>query len=106
VSVKNQGVGTREQVLNVLIACQCYGPDKPSHLLSTDAWLKPTASMVVLGEKLRRVSWATQSGWEVESGALFLRSSSIRPTLSVTRKRLPRTETARGKRTSGLRGLA
>jgi hypothetical protein len=30
--------------------------------------------MVVLGEKLRRVLWTTQSGWEVESGALFLGS--------------------------------
>jgi hypothetical protein len=31
--------------------------------------------MVVLGEKLRWVPRTTQSGWEVESGALFLRSS-------------------------------
>jgi hypothetical protein len=57
-------------------------------LLSTNVWLKPTASIVVLEEKLRRVPWATQSGWEVESGALFLRSSSIRPTLLTTCERL------------------
>jgi hypothetical protein len=31
--------------------------------------------MAVLGEKLRRVPWTTQLGWEVESGALFLGSS-------------------------------
>jgi hypothetical protein len=31
--------------------------------------------MAVLGEKLRRVPRTTQSGWEVESGALFLGSS-------------------------------
>jgi hypothetical protein len=31
--------------------------------------------MAVLGEKLRRVPRTTHLGWEVESGALFLRSS-------------------------------
>jgi hypothetical protein len=36
-----------------------YGPIKPSSLLSTGASLKRTASGVVLGEKLRRVPWAT-----------------------------------------------
>jgi hypothetical protein len=36
--------------------------------------------MAVLGEKLRWVPRTTQPGWEVESGALFLRSSeSIQP---------------------------
>jgi hypothetical protein len=43
---------------------------------SIDVWLKCTASMAVLGEKLRQVSRATQSCWEVESGALFLGSSA------------------------------
>jgi uncharacterized membrane protein YqaE (UPF0057 family) len=28
VSVKDRGVGTREQVLNVLILCWCYDPSK------------------------------------------------------------------------------
>jgi hypothetical protein len=74
-SVKNRGVGTREKVLNVLIACWWYGPSKPSSLLSIDVWLKRTALMTVLGEKLRQVPWTTQPGWEVELGALFLRSS-------------------------------
>jgi hypothetical protein len=32
--------------------------------------------MVVLGEKLRWISRSTQSGWEVEPRALFLRSSA------------------------------
>jgi hypothetical protein len=36
---------------------------------------------------------------------IFLRSSSIRPTLSVTRERLPHTGTARRKRTLSVRGL-
>jgi hypothetical protein len=31
--------------------------------------------MAMLGEKLRRVPWTTQLGWEVESGALFIGSS-------------------------------
>jgi hypothetical protein len=29
-----------------------YGPNKPSSLLSIEAWLKPTASLAVRGEKL------------------------------------------------------
>jgi hypothetical protein len=53
-----------------------YGPSKPSSWLLTGAWLKRTASVVMLGEKLRWVPWATQPDWEVESGALFLRSSA------------------------------
>jgi hypothetical protein len=64
------------------------GTSKPSSLPSTDAWLKPTALMAVLGEKLRWVPWATQPGWEVESEALFLESSSIHPMLLMTRKML------------------
>jgi hypothetical protein len=50
--------------------------------------------MVVLGEKLRLVPWATQPGREVESGALFLESSAAHTT------------TAHRKRKSGIRGLA
>jgi hypothetical protein len=42
---------------------------------STDVWLKRTASVVVLGEKVKGVLRATQLGWEVESEALFLTSS-------------------------------
>jgi hypothetical protein len=38
-SIKDRGVGTREQVLNIPIACRCYGPGKPSNRLSTDIWL-------------------------------------------------------------------
>jgi hypothetical protein len=52
VSVMDRGVGTREQVLNVLIACRWYEPDKPSISSSTEAWLKLTASLVELREKL------------------------------------------------------
>jgi hypothetical protein len=62
VSVKDREVGTREQVLNVPIAYRRYVPDKPSSLLSIDVCLKRTASMAVLGEKLRQVLWTTQPG--------------------------------------------
>jgi hypothetical protein len=50
--------------------------------------------------------WITQPGWGVVSGALFLRSSRVRPTLLVACERLPCTGTARRKRTLGIRGLA
>jgi hypothetical protein len=80
VSIKDQGIGTCEQVLNEPITCRWYGPCKPSSMPSTGAWLKRTTSMAVLGEKLRRVLWTTQLGWEVELGAVFLGSSaSVQP---------------------------
>jgi hypothetical protein len=60
--VKNRWVGPREQVLNISIAYWLYEPSKPSSLPSTDASLQPTASIVVLEEKLRQVPWATQLG--------------------------------------------
>jgi hypothetical protein len=44
--------------------------------------------MAMLEEKLMRVPWATYLGYEVKSGALFLESSSIRPTLLMTHERL------------------
>jgi hypothetical protein len=62
--------------------------------------------MVVLEEKLRRVPRTTQSGREVESGALFQGSISIRPTLLGQRERLPHTGTTNRKRMSGVCGLA
>jgi hypothetical protein len=82
-----------------------YGPNKPSSLPSIDTWLKPTTSLAGSGEKLRQVPWTTQSGWEVESGALFLGGSSIRPTLLMTRERLPRMGTARWKHRSSVHWL-
>jgi hypothetical protein len=42
----------------------------------------------------------------IVSGALFLGSSGIHPKMSTTRERFSCTGTARGKRTSGVRGLA
>jgi hypothetical protein len=51
-SIKDRWVGSHEQVLNVLIACWWHGPSKPSSLSSIKPWLKPTASLVGLGEKL------------------------------------------------------
>jgi hypothetical protein len=51
-SIKDQWVGPREQVLNIPIACQCYGLGKPSSWLTTETCLFPTASLAVVGEKL------------------------------------------------------
>ncbi len=52
VSIKDWWVGPREQVLNVPIACWWHVPSKPSSSLSTEVWLKITASFVGLWEKL------------------------------------------------------
>jgi hypothetical protein len=54
VSVKDRCVGPHEQVLNVPITCERSGPDKPSSLLSIEAWLKPTTSLVESG---RETGW-------------------------------------------------
>jgi hypothetical protein len=61
VSVKDRWVGP---LLVSLVTCSW-----------TYVWLKRTASVVVLGEKLRRVPRTTQTVSEVESGAFFLGSS-------------------------------
>jgi hypothetical protein len=63
VSVKNQWVGPHEQVLNIPIAWWWYGSSKPSSLSLTEAWLKSTASLVGLGEKLGTNPWIGQSAW-------------------------------------------
>jgi hypothetical protein len=62
--------------------------------------------MAVLGEKLGGGP-ADRSAdvLGIMSGALFLKSSSVRPTLLMTSERLPHTGTARRKCTSGVRGL-
>jgi hypothetical protein len=62
--------------------------------------------MAVLGEKLSGgpANHSTRLG--VVSGALFLGSSRVHPTLLVACERLPRMGTARRKRTPGVRGLA
>jgi hypothetical protein len=41
VSVKNQWVSPREQVSNIPITCQRYGPGKPSSQALTEGWLCP-----------------------------------------------------------------
>jgi hypothetical protein len=51
VSVKDRWVGPHEQVLNVPFVCRRYGPGKPSSLLSIEAWLKPTTSLVESGRE-------------------------------------------------------
>jgi hypothetical protein len=62
--------------------------------------------MAVLGEKLGGGLVDHSAGLRVVSGALFLRSSSVRPTLLVACERLPCTGTVRRKCTSGVHGLA
>jgi hypothetical protein len=52
VSVKARWVGPHEQVLNISIACQCYGPGKPSSQPSIEGGLTPIASLAGLGGKL------------------------------------------------------
>jgi hypothetical protein len=52
VSIKDRWIDPHEQVLNIPIACWWFGRSKPSSLSSTEAWLKPTASMVGFKEKL------------------------------------------------------
>jgi hypothetical protein len=61
--------------------------------------------MDVLGDKLGGGPMDQSARLGVVSGALFLRSSSVRPMLLVACKRLPRTETACRKRTLGVHGL-
>jgi hypothetical protein len=61
--------------------------------------------MVVLGEKLGGGPVDHSVGLGVVSGALFLESTRVRPTLLVACKRLPRMWTARRKRMRGVRGL-
>jgi hypothetical protein len=61
VSVKDRWVDPHEQVLSVSIACQRYGPGKPSSLSSTEGGFTPTASLVVLGERLGTDLWIGQS---------------------------------------------
>jgi hypothetical protein len=66
-----------------------YGLSKPSSLSSTEAWLKPTASLAVRGEKLGGDPQIGQSTyWRCSGESLFLGSSGIRPNLSVTHERL------------------
>jgi hypothetical protein len=52
VSVRDRWVGPSEQVLNITIACRCYGPGKPSSLTSTEGGFTFTASMDGSEEKL------------------------------------------------------
>jgi hypothetical protein len=61
--------------------------------------------MAVLGEKLGGGPVDHLAKLGVVSGALFLRSSRVRPTLLLACERLPRMGTARRKHTSGVRGL-
>jgi hypothetical protein len=62
--------------------------------------------MVVLGEKLGDGPVDHSAGLGVVSGAPFLGSSRVRPMLLMACERLPRTWTARRKRTRGIRALA
>jgi hypothetical protein len=62
--------------------------------------------MVVLGEKLGDGPMDHSVGLGVVSGALFLKSSRVCPTLLVACERLPCTGTASRKRTPDVHGLA
>jgi hypothetical protein len=59
--------------------------------------------MVILGEKLGGGPADWSAGvLRIVSGALFLGSSKVRPTLLIASARFPRTWTARRKRTCGI----
>jgi hypothetical protein len=60
--------------------------------------------MAVLRERLGGRPTDHSAGLGVVSGALFLKSSRIRPMLLIAYARLPHTWTARRKRTWGIRG--
>jgi hypothetical protein len=62
--------------------------------------------MAVLGEELGGGPADHSAELGVVSGALFLRSSRVHPTLFVACERLPRMGTTRRKRTPGVRRLA
>jgi uncharacterized membrane protein YqaE (UPF0057 family) len=76
VSVKDQGVGTHEQVLNVPITCWWYVPSKPSSRPLIDAWLCPHCFIGWLGREAGYIPTDRSANalWIV-SGALFLGSS-------------------------------
>jgi hypothetical protein len=77
VLIKDRWVGPREQVLNVSIICQRYGPSKPSSMPSTEGGFTPTASMVVLREKLDMDLRIGQPVCCGVSGALFSRAVAL-----------------------------
>jgi hypothetical protein len=71
---------------------------------STDPWLSLLLQWLCWNRNWVADLRITQPGWGV-SGALFLGSSRVHPTLMMACKRLPRTGTARRKRTPDIRGL-
>jgi hypothetical protein len=82
----------REQVLNVPIACWCYGPSKPMQPVVKRCLDLITTSMVLLGEKLGDGPADRSTGvLGIISGALFLGSSRVRPMLLMATERLSRT---------------
>jgi hypothetical protein len=77
-SIKDRWVGPHEQVLNVPIACWCYGSGMPSGLLSIEACLFPTASLAFVGEKLRTDPWIGRpSSYGLCQEPLFSRSVDL-----------------------------
>jgi hypothetical protein len=63
--VKDREVDTREQVLNVPIACRCYVPDKPSSLLSIDVCLSLQLQWLCWERNWVKDLWITQPGWRL-----------------------------------------
>jgi hypothetical protein len=66
----------------------------------------PTASLAGSGEKLCTDPWISQRRAVDCVGSPSSQEQWTCSTLSMTRERLPRTGTARRKRTLGIRGLA
>jgi hypothetical protein len=87
-----------------------YGPSKLSSLSSTEACLKPTASLVSLGEKLGTAAWIvswramdcvgspfSQEQWDPSKSVRGLRNVAIRGSCEI-RMVNGHTRTKRGKR--------
>jgi hypothetical protein len=85
VSVKDRWVGPCEQVLNVLIVCQRYGPGKPSSRSSIEDWLCPHCFYDCLGRETEYEPMDRSVGvlWIV-SGALFLGAVTLLISIETT----------------------
>jgi hypothetical protein len=76
VSVKDRCVGPREQVLNIHIAYQRYGPGEPSNRPLTEGWLYPHYFNGCLGRETgyRPMNRSAITLW-IGLGVFFLESS-------------------------------
>jgi hypothetical protein len=101
-------IGPHEQVLNVMITCWWYGPSKSILLVDNRCLTLPLLLQWLWGvEKMDEDPQIGQpTYWGCSWEFLFLKSSSPVQHCWWLHERLPRTGTARRKRTGGIRRLA